>query len=450
MTTREPSAASLLSEGLSRIADGAGVVLLVALGWRMFFVFDAALETRALLVGLVGVVACWANRSALKNAPLAMLTYVGVALLSAAVNCWATVSSAPEPAWISLFTPALHLVVMVVFIYGAAHLLRTPSRLSWFVVLLVAAIGVLAAQIAFDRASVDFVYVRGGFSLPSVPHWSGIHGTSLFLTIGFSLASAIMLTGPSVSRVLAGGLLAGGLLVVEYLNGSRGGLVSMVFVLAAMGVFAVVRRTGGTRRPLILGGGVVVFFIGLALAIWSMRAYVEERGNLSGRTLIWEETARLALDHPWLGVGPGNYAQAIADSRRAEESLTIYGVGQPIRVGLIQGSAEESVTVYGVGQNAHNMVLHVAAEVGVIGALAFVGFMFWAVKSCWRTWAFGHLPLVSLGFLFVLAGFLIHSLSEHYLDARAEVERTRLLVWMVMAAALALERLPRRFPAEQA
>ena len=446
----QPTAAAMVSEGVSRICDLAGVVLLIVLGLRMFFVFDAALETRALVVGLVGVVACWANRSALKNAPLPMLAYVGVALLSAAVHRWSTVSSAPEPAWISLFTPALHLVVMVVFIYGAAHLLRTPSRLSWFVVLLVAAIGVLAVQIAFDRASVDFVYLRGGFSLPSVPHWGGIHGTSLFLTIGFSLASAIMLTGPSVSRVLAGGLLAGGLLVVEYLNGSRGGLVSMAFVLAAMGVFAVVRRTGGTRRPLILGGGVVVVSIALALAIWSMRAYVEGGENLSGRTLIWEATARLALDHPWLGVGPGNYAQAIADSRRAEESLTIYGVGQPIRVGLIQGSAEESVTVYGVGQNAHNMVLHVAAEVGVIGALAFVGFMLWAVKACWRTWAFGHLPLVSLGFLFVLAGFLVHSLSENYLDARAEVERTRLLVWMVMAAALALERLPRRFPAEQA
>ena len=202
----------------------------------------------------------------------------------------------------------------------------------------------------------------------------------------------------------------------------------MAFVLAAMGVFAVVRRTGGTRRPLILGGGVVVFSIALALAIWSMRAYVEGGENLSGRTLIWEATARLALDHPWLGVGPGNYAQAIVDSRRAEEFLTVYG-------GL---------------HNAHNMVLHVAAEVGVIGALAFVGFMLWAVKACWRTWAFGHLPLVSLGFLFALTGFLVHSFSENFIDARAEVERTRLLVWIVMAAALALERLPRRFPAEQA
>jgi len=37
----------------------------------------------------------------------------------------------------------------------------------------------------------------------------------------------------------------------------------------------------------------------------------------------------------------------------------------------------------------------------------------------------------------------VHSLSENFFDARAEVERTRLVVWMILAAVLALERLPR-------
>lgn len=197
---REPSAVSLLADGLSRVADGVGLVLLVLLGWRMFFVFDAALQDRALVVGLFGLAACWADRSALKNAPAAMLVYIGIALLSAAVHQWASVSASADPAWLSLFAPASHLVVMAAFLYGTAHLLRTPSRLSWFVVLLVAAIVVLSVQILFDRAGGDFVYVRGGPSLPSVPQWGGIYGTSLLLTLCLPLACAAILTGRSVWR----------------------------------------------------------------------------------------------------------------------------------------------------------------------------------------------------------------------------------------------------------
>ena len=136
------------------------------------------------------MLACWADRASLKNAPPAMLAWVGLTLLSAAVHRWATISSAAEPAWLSLFTPASHLVVMAVFVYGTAHLLRTPSRLSWLVILMVMAVAVLSVQIAFDRAASGFVYVRGGPSLPSVPQWGGIHGTSLLLTLCLPLACA--------------------------------------------------------------------------------------------------------------------------------------------------------------------------------------------------------------------------------------------------------------------
>ena len=65
---REPSAASLLAEGLSRTDDGIGIALLVLLGWRMFFAFDSALQERALLVGFAGMLACWLDRASLKNA----------------------------------------------------------------------------------------------------------------------------------------------------------------------------------------------------------------------------------------------------------------------------------------------------------------------------------------------------------------------------------------------
>lgn len=285
----------------------------------MFFVFDSALQGRALVVGLVGTLACWTDLRARKNAPLALLGYVGIGLLSAAVHRWSALSSSAGPVWLSLFTPASHLAVMTVFIYGTAHLLRTSSRLSWFVVLAAAAVGVLATQIAFDRASVGFDYVRGGPSLPSVPHWSGIHGTSLVLTIGLPLVAGVSLTNHSVSRLLAGALMATGLLVAAYLNGSRGGLVSMCLVATAMALFGAASRSRLKSRPWFLLGLVATPLTLAATMVWFLRAHFANGEELSGRTLIWDATARLALDHPWLGVGPGNYAAAIVDSGHAVE-----------------------------------------------------------------------------------------------------------------------------------
>ena len=66
----------------------------------------------------------------------------------------------------------------------------------------------------------------------------------------------------------------------------------------------------------------------------------------------------------------------------------------------------------------------------------------WALRACWRAWDAGYVPMVSLGILLALEGFMVHSLSENFFDARAAVERTRLIVWMILAATLVLDRLP--------
>lgn len=422
---REPRAGTLLAEGLSRVADGVGLTLLVLLGWRMFFVFDSALQEYALVVGAIGVAACWADRRALKNAPVAMLAYVAIALLSAAVHRWPALAASADPVWLSLFAPGFHLVVMAVFVYGAAHLLRTPARLSWFVVLLVTAIAALSVQIVFDRAAAGFVYVRGGPSLPSVPQWGGIHGTSLLLTMGLPLASVMMVMRRTVWQAVAGAILAAGLLGTAYLNGSRGGLVAMALVIGAMILFAVVGSVSRRWQTQLMAAGVAVLSVGLVAGIWFLRSNLEHGQDLSGRTLMWDAASRLILDHPWLGVGPGNYYQAIVSGGYAKDFPSHYA-GLP---------------------NAHNLLLHVAAEAGVIGALGLVLLMAWALRACWRTWRAGYLPMVSLGLMFALGGFLAHSLTENFLDARAEVERTRLVVWMVLAAVLAVERLPRSIAA---
>jgi O-antigen ligase len=416
----EPSARPIVFEGLSRMLDAIGIVLLAWLGWRMFFSFDARLQTEALVVALIGIIASATDRKASRNIPIAMLAYVGVALLSSAVHRWDTVSASAQPAWLSLFTPAFHLVVMAAFVYGAAYLLRTPLRLSWFVVLLMIGAFVLSAQIVFDRAIAGFVYERGGPSFASVPHWGGIHGTSLVLTIALPLASVGVVSRGSVWRALASTILAGGLIAIAYVNGSRGGLVTMGVLAAIIVLFAVLEAKGRGRRARMVATSFAGVAVVILLVVWLLRGNVASGSDLSGRTLIWQAATRLIGDYPWLGVGPGNYAQAMVDS------------------GYTAGFPEYLVGV----NNAHNLLLHVTVEVGVMATFCLLLFLAWALRGSWRAWSAGYVPMVSIGIFLALQGLIVRSLSDVLIDAFTAAERTRLFAWMILGAALALDRLP--------
>ncbi len=423
---QSPTAAQLFLAGFSRIVDAAGVVLLVVLGYRMFFVFESSLQTRALAVGVLGTAACWMDRRAARDVPAALLGFVAVGLLSAAVNRWPIVSAGADPEWLSLFSTASHLVAMAAFVYGGAYLLRTPRRLSILVVLLVVSISVLAVEIAFDRASVAFVYQRvGGSSMQSVPHWGGIHGTGLILTLGLPLALAVAFAGQSRWRVVAAVVLGAGFLLAAVLNGARGSIVAMVLSAILMTSAGTVASLRQHRHARLLTSAALVMLAGLTVALWWNRASFN-MNDLSGRGLIWEPTIRLALDHWWIGVGPGNFSNAMFETHYADRYLAL--------------------NVYRF-YNAHNLFLHAFAEVGVFGVLFLIGLLGVALRSCWQAWTAGYLPIVSLGLLFSVVGFLWHSLTENFLDARVEVERTRLMVWMILAAALALARLSRRVAA---
>ena len=203
----------------------------------------------------------------------------------------------------------------------------------------------------------------------------------------------------------------------------------MGVVIAAMLAFATLSSRRFRSRALFLVPVIAVLSLGVAVFVWSQRAVVQGGENLSGRTLIWSGTARLILDYPLLGIGPGNYSQAIADSGYAR-----LFIDNPNYGGL---------------HNAHNMYLHVGAESGLIGAVCLIAFLAWSLRACWRSWIKGNAEIVSLGIMFALLGFLMHSGSEDFLDARAEVERTRLIVWMILAAALALHRLPSTGPTDR-
>lgn len=419
---QEPTAFSLLRAGLAPILDAVGVALLVWLGFQVMFGGSQPFETYAVCLGIIGALACWIAPGAVRNLPIPMLAYVSIALLSAAASRWGAVTTAPTPDWWALFTPATHLLTMVVYIFGAAFLLRTPWRLSLCVVLLAGSIIVLGTQLLFDRVSTNFVFIRNGsVSLPSVAQWGGLHQMGMLLVLALPFPASLLLLGRSPMRVAAGLTLVIALMTVAVINSSTGGIVAMTFVALTMAGCVAAKNIRRKSLRVLLAGAVLATFSGSFIAVATGRVPLVAHGDLAGRVPIWRAAAAICRDHVWLGVGPGRYSTMMLDG----------------------GYAARFLPPGGGAEQAHNLLLHQGAEIGAIGMLCVAALWLWLLRACWRAWLDGRLPLVTFGLSFALAGFFIRSMSDNFLDNLVTTDRTRVLIWMLFAAALAVERLPR-------
>ena len=423
--TPSPTAWTLLREGLAVVFDAVGLVLLFWLSGQVLFGGSQPFETEALWVGAMGAVACWLKPGARRNLPLPMVAYVAVAMLSAAVHQWPAIHAEPSSGWGVLFTPALYLITMLAVAFGGGYLLRSSLRVSMFVVLLAISIHLLAIQIMFDRTVTGFVYNEGGSSsLPSVAQWGGLHQTGLLLVIGLPLSLSVSVLGGSLWRVVAGLTLSLWLLVVAFFNGSRAGIAVMAFTMILMLASKLLATTVSMRIRGLLAAVILSVPLGLWYAATHVTTSMRALSLTAGRLPIWSAAAHVALDHPWLGVGPGNYARAMFEGGYAERYLY-----------QVEGR-------YSGAEQAHNLLLHVAAETGVLGALLLLALFLWLVRGCWSAFRAGEVRLISLGLLFALLAFLLRSMSDNFLDGLVSTDRTRVLVWSLFAAALAVSRLP--------
>jgi len=346
------------------------------------------------------------------------------------------VRASQELQWWALFTPASHLLVMAIFVAGAAHLLRSASRLSLWCAGLAVGVLLLSGQVLYDRVSTNFVYVDSGSeSLPSVAQWGGLHQVGMLMVIGLPLVMALAFFSRSWPRIAAGALLGAGLMLVAIFNGSRSAIVAMalsVAIMAAVRLYAL----GPSRRMLVACGVVAVAVI---VGVWLGLAQVQRaRGPLSsvtsGRWLIWTAAWHVMRDHPLLGVGPGNYRLAMLDGGYGEQHLPRYRASRDrFDPGALVGT-----------EQAHNLVLHVGAEIGVVGALSLLAWWLSMVWGCLRALNHSHLKLLSSGLTVALSAFLLRSMYDNFLDGLITTDRTRVLIWTLCAAALALQRLTPR------
>ncbi len=139
----------------------------------------------------------------------------------------------------------------------------------------------------------------------------------------------------------------------------------------ALGVLLALRWPG--RRTLRRAAG-----LGLALALLAAGGALffaelsPQSSSLEHRLFIWRAGLRIVAQRPAVGAGPGNFARAFRHSR-------------PEYLG--------NSYVLAIAQDAHNELLHTAAELGAPGAVAAAAAFALALAGAWRRAATEDKPL---------------------------------------------------------
>jgi O-antigen ligase len=171
-----------------------------------------------------------------------------------------------------------------------------------------------------------------------------------------ALALALVLRRAPLLRLLAFGASALCLAGI-FLTLSRGGLVALLFALAAAIVIGGRWRIMAVALAAVIGLSGYLYFVYFASPDAANRITKVQGGT--GRTDIWKVGWRMVQAHPVRGVGAGNF-----------QTSSIHYLLQP-------GSIERDEFIVDTPKVAHNTYLQVLAELGIVGAalfLAIIGF----------------------------------------------------------------------------
>ncbi len=315
MTSAPPS--RLLQLLLVIIAAGAIAVVLAVLPYRTFeldrfFVpKEAVLHVTALMAGLVALIGVRQLR--LTAADDVLIGYFFLSLISAIAS---------SNAWLSF--RALSITASSLILFWACRRLALAGYGRALAVVLASG-AVLGAGTALLQAyGVNSDY----FSLSRAP--GGTFGNRNFMAhlaaIGLPLVVALTLQARARLVAFAGAgatLVLTGAVVITRSRAAWLGMAGSVvfFVIAGLWLGGLARDPLVRRRLTLLAGGAMLG-VGLALLLpntlnWrSDSPYLEtlqdvtnyKEGSGRGRVLQYQNTLRMAVAHPILGVGPGNWA----------------------------------------------------------------------------------------------------------------------------------------------
>ncbi|HBD37439.1 MULTISPECIES: O-antigen ligase family protein [Cupriavidus] len=312
----------------------AGVGMLALLGWRgMGRAWrEHANVLTPLAVAVLAFMAVYVGSKLYFHTPWNVIDNPSRTLL-AILTCWVIVRAAPNPKWFWRgITVGLFLAMLIV---GYQHFMLGDGRPSAFV-----------QAIAF--ANMVAALALAGFARPGEGFRS--HAEAWFNV-----------------------LCAASILIV---NGTRGGMVAMLVTLFPL--LLVRYRYFNVRLFLAAAAGIVVLIIGLYMIPGSpvaqrvdqavMEIQQFQQGNaetsVGARLQIWQIGIQYFEEHPWTGVGVGQFARILHAAPYCEHRT-------------------ESVAC--VLEHAHNDIVEAASTTGIPGLLTMLGLFLVPALLLWRT-----------------------------------------------------------------
>jgi hypothetical protein len=281
---------------LLALAVGTAVILPGALNR---FVFP-----KLAVVLLGALLAFWCpSRGRLPRVVIVLLAAGGLLLAGAALAGQAPVAQLVGRA--PRYEGLIALPVYAAALVAGARLLgggRPGESCGWFLDCLAAAAIVIAAEAVLETAGVGALsssVARPGSLLGNASD----EGAWAVLALGPLACAALRLRTPLLT---AGTLAAIATLVC---SGSRGALVGT----CALGI-VLVALLDRSHRPLVVGGVIVIAAATIALPATRARVFEQSphsAESATGHELLATETVRLIGSHPFLGVGPGGFIDAI-------------------------------------------------------------------------------------------------------------------------------------------
>lgn len=230
---------------------------------------------------------------------------------------------------------------------------------------------------------VEALEVRSTFGNRNV--FGGYLAMLLPLMAGVALGGGV----PSGARIALGLLVLAGLCV--NLSGA-----SMLAIAAALLVVAGLRhRVAFAGMALLLTAVTVLLLPRLPrqndYALFDAVALYDTEGQPTRRYPEWQAAATMALEHPWLGVGIGQYQQHVGQ---------YFGV-----VPNATGPQEPDI---------QNLYLVLASSIGLCGMLCFLGMLLQGLRRALAAYALPNTPLpgLALGVAGALIGYLLAALGS--------------------------------------
>jgi putative inorganic carbon (HCO3(-)) transporter len=337
---------------------------------------------------------------------LPLLIFLGVLLLSSLSAISLQHSLKEIVKWVE---------VLALYVIAANEL---DERRSGVLVAVMLGTGALAAiqgiyQFLFQVGPEGFVlfgrFMRayGTFEQPNP--YAGYLGLTLPLAVGLVTAGVLTMVGRARVWWL---LWAGGcgmlMLAALVMSWSRGAWLGFAAAMAAMSLALVVRR-GRAALLLVLAGMLVLYLLFAAGVMQVPPAITQRFGDLlpyAGvsdvrgaevtdanfavleRMAHWQSALSMWTDHPWLGVGIGNYEPA-------------YG-------GYALPQWTEALG------HAHNYYLNIAAESGLLGLAAYLLLWGTALVGAWHAAQRSH--GICWGLALGAVGVIVHLAVHHLFD----------------------------------